>query len=43
MDNGWGYLILFGILVSPLVFWAWHSIGKSIKRKGPYDDLSGLV
>ena len=41
-NEGWGYLILFGILIAPLIFWVWHIISKS--TKGPYDDeFNGLV
>ena len=42
-NEGWGYFILFLVLISPLIWWAWHSIGKTL-WKDPYDDnFGGLV
>lgn len=33
MNNvGWGYLILFGVLTSPFIFWACHRIAKTLEK-----------
>ena len=32
MNNiGWQYLLLFGILTAPFVFWLYHEVGKTLK------------
>ena len=51
MNNGWGYLFLFGILSAPFVFWCYSRISKTIKDnyKDEFDkcqersDFNGLL
>lgn len=39
MNIGWQYLILFGILTAPFVFWVWHEIGKTIEEDTYKDEF----
>ena len=32
MNIGFGYLLLFGILTSPLIFWLWHITAKTLGK-----------
>ena len=40
MNIGFGYLLLFGILTAPLIFWLWHLTAKSMS-KDIYEDEFG--
>jgi hypothetical protein len=39
MNDGWGYLLLFGILASPLVFWLWNLTAKTMKKDTYKDEF----
>lgn len=40
MNNaGLGYLVLFCILISPLVFWLWHITAKTLEKDTYKDEF----
>ena len=39
MNIGWQYLLLFGVLTAPFVFWCWKETIKTLERDNYKDEF----